>query len=132
MSMPPERPTEPYPSHEEYQLPELTSDAKNWAVICHLAGLLGVPVPLIGHVIGPLVVWLLKRDDHPFIDHQGREAVNFQISIVIYGILLAITCIGIPLAIALWPIDVVLVIIAAVKSSSGEPFRYPLTIRLIK
>ena len=90
-----------------------------------------MPVPLVGHIVGPLVVWLLKKDDHPFIDDQGSEAVNFQISIVIYSVLLAITCIGIPLALLLWPIDVVFVIIAAVKASKGEAYRYPLTIRLI-
>lgn len=126
-----EAPHEPPPDG----LPEMTSDAKTWAMFCHLAGLLGFGVPIAGHVLGPLIVWLLKRDEHPFIDHQGKEAVNFQISIVIYGAIIAPTLcivIGFFLLPALIVTDVVLVIVAAVTASKGEPFRYPLTIRLVK
>ncbi|UEC42149.1 MAG: conserved membrane protein of unknown function [Methanothrix sp.] len=65
-------------------------DARTWAVLCHLSALvmlLGVP---LGNVLGPLVVWLVKRNDHPFIDDQGREALNFQLSITLYFILAGI------------------------------------------
>lgn len=117
------------------ELPELTNDAKNWAMICHLAGFFGFGLPVAGHVVGPLIIWMLKRDEHPFIDHQGKEAVNFQISMVIYGAILTPTLcllIGIPLLVALMITDIVLMIIAAVSASRGEPYRYPLTIRLVK
>ena len=117
------------------ELPELPNDAKNWAMICHLAGFFGFGLPVAGHVVGPLIIWMLKRDEHPFIDHQGKEAVNFQISMVIYGAILTPTLcllIGIPLLVALMITDIVLMIIAAVSASRGEPYRYPLTIRLVK
>lgn len=116
---------------EEDYYPELTSEAKNWAVLCHLAGLLPLPV---GHFIGPLVVWLLKRDEDPFVDDQGKEAVNFQISMAIYELAAALSiCIvvGFFLLPALMLLDAILVIVAAVKASRGEAYRYPLTIRLI-
>ncbi|MGD9721742.1 MAG: DUF4870 domain-containing protein [Pirellulales bacterium] len=112
----------------------LPSEAKNWAVLCHLAGLLGVPIPLAGHIVGPLAVWLLKRDDHPFVDDQGKEAVNFQISMAIYELIAALlicAVVGIVLLPALIVLDVVLVIVAAVKASNGEAYRYPMTFRLI-
>ena len=127
-------PANPYAPPHEYDLPELTNDAKNWAVICHLAALLGVPLPLVGHVVGPLVVWMLKKDEHPFIDDQGKESVNFQISMAIYMLvsaLLICVVIGIVLLPVLWIANVIFVIVAAVRASSGEAYRYPLTIRLI-
>jgi uncharacterized Tic20 family protein len=114
--------------------PELTSEAKNWAVICHLTGLLGLPVPIVGHVVGPLAVWLLKRDDHPFIDDQGKEAVNFQITMVIYELIALVSLclvIGIVLLPLVFLLDIIFVIVAAIKASNGEAYRYPLTIRLI-
>ena len=114
------------------ELPELTKDDRNWAMFCHLAGLLGFPVPLLGHVLGPFVVWMLNRDQHPFVDDQGKEAVNFQISMVIYFIASCCTIIGIPIAILLWFVNVVMCIIAAVRAADGEAYRYPLTIRFIK
>ena len=119
---------------EEVYYPELTSDARNWAVLCHLAGLFGAGVPLVGHVLGPLVVWLIQRNEHPFIDDQGKEAVNFQISMVIYGIigaLLVCVVVGIVILPVLYVLDVILVIVAAVNASRGEAYRYPMTIRLI-
>lgn len=118
------------PPYEE--LPELTREARNWAMFCHLAGLLGFGIPIIGHVIGPTAVWLLKREDHPFIDDQGKEAVNFQLSMTIYTVILCCTIIGIVLALALWVTDLVLIIIAASKAGDGEAYRYPLSLRLIK
>jgi uncharacterized Tic20 family protein len=123
------------PHETPYDLPELTNDAKNWAMFCHLAGLFGFGLPLVGHVVGPLIIWALKRDEHPFIDHQGKEAINFQISMVIYMALVTPTLcivIGFVLLPVLLVTDVVLIIIAAVAASRGEAYRYPLTIRLVK
>jgi uncharacterized Tic20 family protein len=74
----------------------------------------------------------LKREDHPFIDDQGKEAVNFQLSMTIYTVILCCTIIGIVLALALWVTDLVLIIIAASKAGDGEAYRYPLSLRLIK
>jgi len=105
-----------------------------WGMLCHLTALIGfIGIPF-GHLLGPLVVWLVKKNDDPFIDEQGKESLNFQISMTIYGIIaafLVLILIGIPLLIALAVADVILVVIASVKTSNGEPYRYPLTIRLI-
>jgi len=105
-----------------------------WGMLCHLTALIGfIGIPF-GHLLGPMVVWLVKKNDDPFIDEQGKESLNFQISMTIYGIIaafLVLILIGIPLLIALAVADVILVVIASVKTSNGEPYRYPLTIRLI-
>ena len=120
---------------EGYDGAALTPDVQNLGMLCHLTALAGVVIPGLGFVLGPLIVWLLKKDDHPFIDEQGKESVNFQISMLIYiaacGALffLIVPLLLIPvLAIT----DIVLAIIAAVKASNGESYRYPLTIRLLK
>jgi len=107
---------------------------RTWGMLCHLTALIGfIGIPF-GNLLGPLVVWLVKKNDDPFIDEQGKESLNFQISMTIYGIIamfLILILIGIPLLIALAVADVILVIIASVKISNGEPHRYPCTIRLI-
>ena len=80
------------------------------------------------------MVWLIKRGDSPEIDAHGKESLNFQISMLIYDAIAAILCIfliGIPILIALWVLNTVLVIIASVKASEGKFYRYPSTIRLI-
>src|SRR5690349_455038 len=66
-------------------------DARTWATVAHLAGFLmysGIP---FASILGPLVVWLLKRDQSPYVDDQGKEAVNFQISMALYALLIAPT-----------------------------------------
>ena len=65
--------------------PEISKDAKMWAMFCHLAGLAAYVLPFVGNIIGPLIIWQVKKDEHPFIDANGKEAVNFQISITIYA-----------------------------------------------
>jgi len=109
-------------------------NARTMGMLCHLLALCGVVIPL-GNIIGPLVIWLLKKDDHPFIDDQGKESLNFQITmsiaLVISGVLI---CAGI--GVFLLPIvgiaDLVFVIIATIKANGGEAYRYPFAIRLIK
>ncbi len=118
---------------------EMNRDARMWAMLCHLAGfafLLPV-VPGIGSVIGPLIIWLIKKDQYPFVDEQGKEAVNFQITMLIYAVvagLLIFACIGAVLLPAVVIADIVLIIIAAIKANDGYHYRYPypLIIRFIK
>jgi uncharacterized Tic20 family protein len=108
--------------------------ARNWAMICHLSALFGYVLPL-GHIFGPLVVWLLKGPAFPLVDAEGKSALNFQISMTIYFLVAAVLvfiAIGIPILIFLSLFDTILVIIAAVKVRNGEAFRYPLTIRFLK
>jgi uncharacterized protein len=114
--------------------PSTSSDTRTWCVLCHASALLGLFFHFVGHLLGPLIVWLIKRGDSPEIDAYGKESLNFQISMLIYDAIAAILCfvlIGIPILIALWVLNTVLVIIASVKASEGTFYRYPFTIRLI-
>jgi uncharacterized protein len=111
-----------------------SAEIRNWCVLCHASALAGLFFHFFGHLLGPLIVWLIKRADSPEIDAAGKESLNFQISMLIYDIIAFILCfvlIGIPILIALWILNTVFVIIASVKTSQGEFYRYPLTIRLI-
>ena len=108
-------------------------DDRNWAVIAHLSAFAGHFFPL-GNIIGPLVIWLIKRDGSAFVDDQAKEALNAQISYTLYGIVAAfliLILVGFVLLLALWIADIVLVILAAVAASKGKAFRYPLIIRLV-
>ena len=115
--------------------PSTSSDVRTWCVLCHASALLGLFFHFLGHILGPLVVWLIKRGDSPEIDAHGKESLNFQISMLIYDVIafiLFIVFIGIPILIALWILNTVLVIVASIRASEGKFYRYPLTIRLIK
>lgn len=110
------------------------SDARMWAMICHFAALAkytGIP---LANVLGPLVVWQIKKDQSAFVDDQGKEAVNFQISVTIYAVLAGLTfCIGIGIVLlpAVLIFDLVFLVIAGIKANQGELYRYPLSIRFI-
>jgi hypothetical protein len=104
-------------------------------MLCHLSALAGLVIPSLGHLIGPLVVWLVKKDTIPQVDVEGKESINFQLSMTIYALIssaLIWVLIGIPLLIVVALTDVVLTIVAAVKTSRGELYRYPFTIRFLK
>jgi len=110
------------------------TEERNWAVACHLSALAGLMFPL-GSVLGPLVVWLLGRDRSAFVDAQGKEALNFQLTMLVaYLISLALVWvfIGIPLLIILGIVDIVLVIVAAVRAGAGEAWHYPLSYPLLR
>ena len=114
---------------------EETKRINTWCMLCHLTSLaayIGIP---FGNIIGPLIIWLIKKDEFPLVDEQGKESMNFQISLTIYAIISGILCfiiIGIPMLIALIIIHIVFVIKATIKANNGETYQYPLTIRLIK
>ena len=113
---------------------DVPSDAKTWAALAHVSAFVGYLVPF-GNIVGPLLIWLFKKNDYEFVDDQGKESLNFQITITIaiiiagFSILLLIGIILLPLVLLF---DLVMVIIAAIKASNGERYRYPLTIRLIQ
>jgi len=132
---PPVSSEEPASVQEEQVSEEINKDARMWAMFCHLAALAGLVVPVVGCIVGPLIIWQIKKDEHPFVNEQGKEAVNFQISMLIYGIvagLLCFACVGFVLAPAVAIFDIVFLIIAAVKANNGFHYRYPLCIRFIK
>ncbi|OLP19590.1 hypothetical protein BST81_04830 [Leptolyngbya sp. 'hensonii'] len=144
---------------------KITASACSWAMWCHLSSLawipamfLGIPIPMGGFVV-PLLIWLAKREAHPFIDDQGKESVNFQLSMLLYSlaafILLLLlvpvvllfggargdALIGLSIALLIGLIlglagliglfELVVVIFAAAKAGNGEFYRYPLTIRFL-
>jgi len=128
---------------------ENDKDARTWATICHLSALLmlvGVPA---GNILGPLVIWLVKRKEYEFVDDQGKEALNFQITFTICAIalflLIFLLIFGAPyryqphvvfpvmlLMMGLVILDIGLVIMAAIKSNDGILYRYPFALRIIK
>lgn len=112
-----------------------------WAMIVHLSSFVGYLGNAVGCIVGPLAVWLFKKDELPLVDHHGKEALNFNISIALYTIgftVFAFVTFGLGLVIAipgllvLWIFHAVCTILAAIKANNHEPFRYPLTIRLLK
>jgi uncharacterized Tic20 family protein len=113
--------------------PEIAQDARNMAALCHILGLVGF--------IGPLVIWLMKKDDHEFIDDQGKEALNFQFSIIIgyvAALVLGYISVGVSAAIGsilmllVFVANTVLVIIAALEAGGGIRWRYPVATRFLK
>jgi uncharacterized protein len=109
-------------------------DARTWAMLCHLTAFAGYCVPL-GNVLVPLIIWAIKRDDSPFVDDQGKEALNFQLSVTIAMVLtvpLFLILVGFLMLAALLLFQFVMVILASVKSYDGEEFRYPITIRFFR
>ena len=100
-------------------------------MLCHLSSLSGGVIPM-GNIVEPLVVWLIKKEECALVDDQGKESLNFQISIMIYTIVPAITVIGIPVASAAAIYGLVMTVIAGVKANGAEYYRYPLTIRFVK
>ena len=112
----------------------VNESARTTAAAAHLSTFAGLVMPF-GSVIGPLAVWLTRRDRDPFIDQAGREALNFGITIAIYGAVLlvaALMLVGILFLIIGVVAWVVLASLAAVKASQGQTYRYPLTMRLVR
>lgn len=109
--------------------------ARTWAVACHASALLGFFVPAGGHILAPLIVWLLRRGESAEVDEHGKESLNFQLSMLIYSVVAAVLMlmlIGFVLLPLLHVANLVLVIIASLRASEGQMYRYPLTIRFLK
>jgi uncharacterized protein len=140
-SQPP--PTHPSGSHPSGSPPGahpsgLSSEVRNWAMASHLSAFLGSFVALA--VIGPLIVWLIRREVDGFSEQHAREALNFNLTIlllVVAGVVFSILTVGIglivvvPIGLAVGIAWIVLTIIAAVRASEGREYRYPLTIRFV-
>lgn len=115
---PPSLPADPVP----------TQDEKNLAMIMHVLSLVGFIL------LGPLIVWLVKKEESSFIDRQGRELLNFQLSIFIYSIVslvLSLVCIGLVLLFVVSMTSLILTIIGLVKATEGKIYRFPLTIKML-
>lgn len=108
--------------------PLSVGDEKGWSLTAHL-------LVLVAGFLAPLVIWLVFKDRGPFLEHHAKESLNFQITVMIAGFVSIITAfilIGFALLLVLLPWMVIMPIIAAVKANSGEWYRYPLTLRLVK
>lgn len=116
--------------------PEYTikSDDRTWAILVHASGYTGLVFPVFGNIIVPLIIWLIKRDESRFVDENGRNAVNFQITWTIFLFIAAISIILLigfvltPLVALGW---LVLIGVASINASNDVVYRYPLTIDFI-
>ena len=111
------------------------SQERIWGMLCHLTALLGLVGIPFGNIFGPLLVWLYKKKAYAMVDKQGRESLNFQLTMTILVLIAALLIylkIGMMLIFVLASINVVLVLIASVQSYRGETFRYPFRIRFLK
>ena len=123
-----DQPQEPKEGQQEQPGGSISKDARTWAMLCHL-------LAIFTGFIAPLIIWLIKKDEDPFIDSQGKEALNFQITVTIAMIvswLLCFACIGFVLAPAVAIVDIVFCILATIKVNAGQAYRYPISIRFIK
>lgn len=127
--------------------PPASDNTHTFGMLCHLlalSALVGVP---FGNILGPLVMWLIKKEEIPFVDECGKESLNFQISMTLYSAALGLVCLPfliVPIvgvifvffaAMALFAIVVLgitFVVIAAIRTSEGQSYQYPLTIRFLK
>lgn len=111
-----------------------SAEEKQWALFAHLSSLVGIIIPF-GNILGPLVIWLIKKDTLPFLDDQGKEAINFNITVLIAAIIsgfLILIFIGFLLLFVVGIVWLIFTILAAIKVSNGEAYRYPFTLRLLK
>lgn len=117
-----------------------TSDAPNkderlWGMLCHLLSFSGCVFPFVGNVLGPLIIWMIKKDEMPFVDDQGKESLNFQLTmLIVYFVcfILMFVVIGFFLIWGVAIYQIVVIIIASIKANDGVKYRYPYTIRFLK
>ena len=113
------------------------SSARAWAMACHIGGLacFANVCCLFGlGIVVPLLIWLAQRDRDPFVDQHGKEAVNFQINVLLWSLILvplSWCLIGLPLVLALNVAVIVLVVLASIEAAEGRTYRYPLTVRFV-
>ena|SRR5690348_2181640 len=147
MSVPPESVTPPASSAGAPPPPASapTAEERQWAMFAHLSALLGGLVTGWiggwGWFLGPLIIWLMKKDSMPFVNDQAKEALNFNITVAIIFVILTILgivtlgvgfLIALPLMIIIGIAALVFIILAAIKSNEGIAYRYPFALRFIK
>lgn len=120
----------------------ISAEQRQWAMFAHLSALLGLFTGGVGCVIGPLVIWLIKKETMPFVDDQGKEALNFNITVAasaliltVVGTILLVILVGFLFYFAVFLLGIywlVMTVIAAIKANEGVAYRYPFTLRLIK
>ncbi len=112
-----------------------SENERTWGMLAHLSALAGLVMPMIGIVLGPLAVWLLRRDQSPFVEAHAKEALNFNITVLIAAVaffILMLVFVGILLGAALFIAWLVMTLIAAIKASEGVVYHYPFALRFVK
>jgi uncharacterized Tic20 family protein len=112
----------------------LSESERNWGMLCHLSAFAGYFFPF-GGIIGPLICWLSRKDESAWIDENGKAALNFNLSILLYTILVAPLCfiiVGFLFIGLLMLLKLIMVIIASIKTAKGERFKYPMAIPFIQ
>ncbi len=116
------------------QDPALSQDERNMGIAVQVSSFAGYIIPF-GSILGPFIVWLMKRDEMPFVDECGRNCINFKLSLMVYMLISAVLMfvgIGFLLIGVLAIVDIVFTIIAAMKASEGVSYKYPMTIKFLK
>ncbi len=111
-----------------------SKDERTWAMLCHFSAFAGLIFPF-GNFLAPLIIWLIKKEELEFVEDQGKEVLNFQISMTIYLLISGMLCIiliGIPIIIGLVIFCFIITIIAAISANDGKTYRYPMNLGLIK
>ena len=115
---------------------EITSEEKTWSMLAHLSALVAL-IPVIGWIgmiVGPLIIWLFKKNESKLVDENAKEALNFNITMLL-GYVIATVLIIVLVGLVLWPLLVlfhfVLIVIASIKANEGEHYKYPFALRLI-
>jgi len=136
---PPVTPPPPTPAVPTPGSPE--SQARTWNMLCHLSALAGFIIPF-GNILGPLLVWQIKKNEIPSTNVHGKAALNFQITVVIallagmaVAILLSFFCVGfllIPVVMLIGLAGLIFAIIAGIKANNGEDYKYPFSLELVK
>src|SRR5262249_40200563 len=112
-----------------------SQDERTWGMLAHLSAFVGLLFPLFGGVLAPWVIWLAWRERSHFVGEQAREALNFNLSVLIaylVSVVLMYVYVGFLLCVVLFIGWVVMTIVAAIRTSEGIHYRYPLSLRLVK
>ncbi len=116
---------------ETYKKPLFGMTERSYLMIMHLSQFASWIIPFIG-IIAPILMWTTNKDTNVEVDRHGKNILNFTLSYAIYSIALLIIIIGIPLLVVLFAVYAIAVVIASIKASNGEYWKYPLTIQFIK
>jgi len=114
---------------------EIPKEERQWAAFAHLAALFILILPPVGGFLGPLVIWILKKDEMPFVREQGRESLNFQLTVLLamaVAAALMLVLVGFVLLPLIALANFVLVVVATLQVSDGRSYRYPFNLRLIQ
>lgn len=122
--------------------PNPESQARTWNMLCHLSALAGLTAIPLGNILGPLIVWQIKKNEIPSVDVHGKASLNFQITVTLAvfisaaaGFALSFFCVGyllIPVALVVGLLGLVFAVIAGIKANNGEDYKYPYSIDFIK